>query len=443
MTLAVSKRVTVSKSVISGLLAIGLALTVAGCATDAPPPPPPAPPPAPAGPPVALGSEIADAAAVYADYIARARTIKGDFADGASVQSQLQLGESYEPAQLARGVVAYGAIVAMQEPSFRAALRTYAASDVSRADILARLMADPAYVNSMPGADVAARRVILAISSDGQSVYSAGASVKQAAYDIQHQAWSKGFVDNRDGRLALAKTNSVTLNSVQSDHSAQLLSAALSGSGLVTSATTGQTTGNATPGTGGAPATVAPQAPQPLPAAANGTDAAAAAPAIQTFDRPDLFNQPYTATVNHALTIAAIAILGEGGPDRTPALLALLDEGDGQKCLRMSKLNLYQCLAVAKPHYEDVFCLGQHVLMDTGQCLGKMSSNALSFDPPRKMMGINEDGTTSKTAVAYLQPAKPVKCKKGKKCAVTSTKSSSTSAKKTTTAAKKPATKKK
>ena len=33
----------------------------------------------------------------------------------------------------------------------------------------------------------------------------------------------------------------------------------------------------------------------------------------------------------------------------------------------MSKLNLYQCLAVAKPHYEDVFCLGQHVLIDTGQ----------------------------------------------------------------------------
>jgi hypothetical protein len=37
----------------------------------------------------------------------------------------------------------------------------------------------------------------------------------------------------------------------------------------------------------------------------------------------------------------------------------------------MSKLNLYQCLAVAKPHYEDVFCLGQHVLMDTGSCLMK------------------------------------------------------------------------
>jgi hypothetical protein len=24
---------------------------------------------------------------------------------------------------------------------------------------------------------------------------------------------------------------------------------------------------------------------------------------------------------------------------------------------------------VARPHYEDVFCLGQHVMSDTGQCV--------------------------------------------------------------------------
>jgi hypothetical protein len=71
---------------------------------------------------------------------------------------------------------------------------------------------------------------------------------------------------------------------------------------------------------------------------------------------------------------------------------------------------------VAKPHYEDVFCLGQHVLMDTGQCLGKMSSNALSFEPVRKI-GFNDDGSIAHAdAVPYLQPEAP-KCKKGsKKC---------------------------
>ena len=51
-------------------------------------------------------------------------------------------------------------------------------------------------------------------------------------------------------------------------------------------------------------------------------------------------------------------------------------------CLNMGKLNLYQCLAVAKPHYEDVFCLGQHVMIDTGMCVLKASGAELPYEPP-------------------------------------------------------------
>ena len=35
----------------------------------------------------------------------------------------------------------------------------------------------------------------------------------------------------------------------------------------------------------------------------------------------------------------------------------------------MAKLNLYQCLASAGPHYEDIYCLGQHAMIDPGQCV--------------------------------------------------------------------------
>jgi hypothetical protein len=38
-------------------------------------------------------------------------------------------------------------------------------------------------------------------------------------------------------------------------------------------------------------------------------------------------------------------------------------------CLKMAKLNLYQCLASAGPHYEDIYCLGQHAMIDPGQCV--------------------------------------------------------------------------
>jgi len=394
MKLAVVKR-SGRKALSVSIAALCLATTLASCATDAPPPPPPPPPPpAPAGPPVALVPEISDAAAVYVDYIEDARRLSASFADGAGVQSELQTGAAIEPNQLAHGAVAYGAIVAMQEPSFRSALRGYAASDSARADMLNHILSDPGYAATLPGADAAARRVILALSSDGQSVYRAGAAVKQAAYDIQHQKWSKDFVTDPTGRLALAKQNSVTLKSVQSDDSAQMLTAALTGQGLVSRATTGQSTGDQTV-----------QAATAVPAGTQATDASAIAPAqTSVFDRPDLFNQPYTDTVQHALAIAAIAMLGEGGPEHQAQMVALMDDGDGGKCFGMSKLNLYQCLAVAKPYYEDVFCLGQHILMDEGQCLGKLSSNALSFEP-KVNIGYNADGSIAHAdAQPYLKP---------------------------------------
>ena len=423
-------KLALTKGLCTSLIALSFAITLAGCATDAPPPPPPPPPPAPAGPPVALASEISDAAAVYKDYIEKAAVMKGQYADGAAVQAQLASAEAFEPNQLAHGAVAYAAIVAMQEPSFRSALRTYAANDATRADIKARLTADPAYAAVIPGADAAARRVILALSSDGQSVYKAGANVKQAAYDIQHDKWSKEFIADPAGRLALAKANSVTLASVQSDDSAKLLASALSGDGLVTSADTGQSTGQTTvqsglpvqatqqtPVVGGNPALIADAGPNTGMAPVLAASSASAA-STSVFDRPDLFNQPYTQAVNRALTIAALALLGEGGETNLPTLTSLLDDGDGQRCLQMSKLNLYQCLAVAKPHYEDVFCVGQHVLMDTGQCIGKMSSNALSFAPVTRV-GFKADGTSAYAdPKPYLKPAPVKKAPAKKKAAV-------------------------
>ena len=48
-----------------------------------------------------------------------------------------------------------------------------------------------------------------AITVQGRKLFYAGAAVKQAAYDIQHQAWSKEQVVNRDQRLADAKSGAL------------------------------------------------------------------------------------------------------------------------------------------------------------------------------------------------------------------------------------------
>jgi hypothetical protein len=69
------------------------------------------------------------------------------------------------------------------------------------------------------------------------------------------------------------------------------------------------------------------------------------------------------------MALAGFAAVGEAGDAAYSRLTYLTSERDTQYCLSMAKLNLNQCLAVAKPHYEDIFCIGQHILMDTGQCL--------------------------------------------------------------------------
>src|SRR5690606_30976130 len=89
---------------------------------------------------------------------------------------------------------------------------------------------------------------------------------------------------------------------------------------------------------------------------------------------------PYTPVVVRSLAVAALATLGYGAEEHLSQANAILADPSASSCLTMSKLNLYQCLSVAKPHYEDVFCLGQHALMDTGRCLVKSAGAAQPLD---------------------------------------------------------------
>ena len=81
-----------------------------------------------------------------------------------------------------------------------------------------------------------------------------------------------------------------------------------------------------------------------------------------------------------SLSIAALAVLGYGDEANIATLNALMVEPSIASCANLAKLNLYQCLAVSKPHYEDIFCLGQHALMDTGRCVIKASGQPEPYE---------------------------------------------------------------
>ena len=90
--------------------------------------------------------------------------------------------------------------------------------------------------------------------------------------------------------------------------------------------------------------------------------------------------------VMRGLALAALAVLGRAGEEDVGKLAPLLTDAKSEDCMKMAKLNLYQCLAVAGPHYEHAFCLGQHALMDTGQCViqgaGASQPLTVAANPP-------------------------------------------------------------
>jgi hypothetical protein len=327
-----------------GAVTIG-AVLLSSCST--PPAPPPAvappPPPAPAPPPVSLSDGLIQDAAVYQTYMTRVTAITPDFKNGDDVAQSLRLGESYDPRQLLRGSIAYAAIVALQDPTFVGEVRAFAASPVSRPILTNDLVSDPNYIVGVKGADSAAGLVIAAMIDKGQKLYSSGDAIKQSAYSIQHQSWSHQFVVNREQRLTDAKSASTLALTSTIQEAARLQQAAV----------------------GAAPLALA-----PAPAA----------------------TQPYPQVVVRGLALAALAVLGEAGDDEATRIAPMVSEPAAANCLGMAKLNLYQCLAVSKPHYEDIFCLGQHVMMDTGQCM----MIAAGAPPPVGKLAVQ-----STTEVAY------------------------------------------
>jgi len=338
------------KSVIArtgALSAVFACALLASCQSPAPtpptatataPPPPPSAPPAP--PPVALSTSVVQAAAAYTAYVKQASALTPAFTDGESIQASLRTSEAYEPKSLARDTVAYAAVIALQEPSFVQGVRAYAVDPAQRAEIVSKIAADPAYAASFPGAEAAANLIAAKLGADGDAIAKAGYAIKESAYSIQHQKWSTEFVKDRDGRLAMAKQISSVAGTAPAEDGQAMMQAAVSGQGL---------------------------------------GVAAPAPAVTPL------KAPYTTGVNRGLAIAALAVLGAAGDANQAQIEPLMDENVGAPCLSLAKLNLFQCLAVSKPHYEDVFCLGQHALMDTGECVSKTAgATPANFTPAPK-----------------------------------------------------------
>lgn len=269
------------------------------------------------GPSVTMAHRVVQAAGSFEHYVRTATAISPDFDGAASVSAAVMASAAYEPRQLEEGAVAYAALVALQEPTFARGLSDLAKDPAARAAFVERLTSAPERVLEAPGAPQAAGLAAAALSHMGASLLERGQAVKQAAYTVQGQPWSLQPVDQPAAQLSQVKARAQSPWTLTDAETARLLAEVVAHRNDLD------------------------VAPEPAP----------------------------TPTIVRGLALAAAAMLGQAGEQRADALAPLLTDPGTSACLKMAKLNLHQCLAVAGPEYEDVFCAGEHAMADTGRCI--------------------------------------------------------------------------
>ena len=157
-------------------------------------------------PRIRLNQSVADAAAVYMAFSRDMASLEGGFTDPEQIQAALRRGAAYDPGQISRGLVAYSSILALQSPEFVSGVRSLADDQVTRERIVARIVADPGYASTLPGADAAAGLVMATLSADINALSRAANSIENDAYAIQapydpRRPWGVSEVRDREGRL--------------------------------------------------------------------------------------------------------------------------------------------------------------------------------------------------------------------------------------------------
>jgi hypothetical protein len=284
-----------------------------------------------------LPTRVIEDAAVWSRFVDEACGMSPVFRDANSVRRALKTSAAYQPQQLESGEIAFVALIALEDPRFVNQIRSLAQDPQWRAETTERLLIEPEYALDIPGAEPTALRATEILIEQGRRVYESGRAVERSAYSVQHSAWSRHRITDRQQRLALVRKLSSLHYTAKPEEEARLVK------------------------------TLAVLEPDDGP---------------KLERKAALETPPVSPAVTRGLALAALAVLGHARDGNGKVAAALLDEKDSGACLQVAKLNLYQCLAVARPRYEDIYCLGEHGLRETGQCIAGAAVSRSSAHPP-------------------------------------------------------------
>lgn len=299
----------------------------------------------------AQGDTISKSAAVYGTYQADVTDVKTKrMSSAGDIDTALTNLGGQNADQLSKGWIAYSALIASQDPEYRAAVRDIE-SFYGRDVMLTGLKNDVRYARTLNGGSSAVGAALTATEADSRRLASAAASVKEQAYSLQGAGWAKAKIGN-------SKAKASSLNSAQ-------MSGRPAASNII-SALGGANADSALRGAGrsGAPS---------LWESVNRTASAVRVPsAVSSYGSTKRVRRGKEPIADQIATLAAYRVLGSQAANSTHVHTAMA-QAETKNCLKMSQLNLQQCVAAAHQQYEVPFCIGEHALSDVGKCIGEVA----------------------------------------------------------------------
>ncbi len=284
---------------------------------------------------VKLDGVLGEEAAAYATFASNVRALAGvPLTSTSDLDAALETVSAQHHDKLAKGWVAYSALVASQSTNFLDGVRQ-AADYYGEDRVLAGLRSDARYAAQLTGGQEARDALVRAAQLDTGRLQSAGDTVKSKSYSLQTEAWAKRKTTGKTAKLKkISSTNAASPALIQASlttYGRERLANAL-GESLRYAAQ-----------------------PAVIPASHNVTYAP----------------RRSSPVIDRALTIAAIEALQPSGEATATDYSRLLQDPSTASCLQMARLDLSQCVAATHLVYEEIFCVAEHGMKDVSDCLSK------------------------------------------------------------------------
>ncbi|KCZ52511.1 hypothetical protein HY29_04295 [Hyphomonas beringensis] len=294
---------------------------------------------------------ISDSAAIYGTYQSEVTEVKEKpFSSAGDIDNALTSLGGHNPDQLSKGWIAYSALIASQDPEYRAAVRDIE-SFYGRDALLTGMQNDVRYARQLSGGDNAVSSALSATEADSQRISSAAAYVKEQAYSLQGSGWAKAKIGNSGG-LATKLNSRQTIGTPANTQLVNAFKATDIDSILAQAGRSG-----------------APSLWDNVSGAAEAIRFPAAVTSGLNLNSKKRVKFGKEPVADQIATLAAYRVLGTTAASSSQVHSAMA-ERETRGCLNMANLNLQQCVAAANQQYEVPFCIGEHALADVGQCIG-------------------------------------------------------------------------